>query len=349
MLRSDRLRLHCLASALCLSGALLLARPTLAESAPAELTPAQAQYRRAHEAMGNKDWDEARRLLLDLWGKSRTYDVAASLGQVEYQLQNYASGARYLNFAVSNLPPMEKAETVERFSTALGELKKRVGAVKLTVEPANANVLVDGAELDPSERAQVFLNPGAHTFEARANGGNSTAKTLDVVAGGSYALSLQVTAVTNGAPASDPLTPSPSPAPDAGATAANDESRSVIPIYAGAGLTVVGGTLAIIFGISADNAREDVDRYREETGPNGCSDGTAKPTTCESLEAAYDRQRRDATVSNVALGVTIGAAAGTLAYYFFWPKKTAASTGLHLRPSVAVDTTQGSLGLEGRF
>jgi hypothetical protein len=339
---------------LCLLAWGLAATPALAQAATTEPTPAQVQYRKAFEAMRDKDWVEARRLLLDLWDQARTYDVAATLGQVEYQLQNYAAGARYMSFAISNVPPMEKPETVARFRVALDELKTRVGTVKIQVLPASANVLVDGAALDPIEQQQVFLNPGAHTFEAREKGGNATAKTIDVTAGGTYAVSLHVAAppLALNEPSGAPP-PSTAPVADAAAApaAAEGQERSLVPIYVGAGVTAVSTTIAIVFGVNAASDNKDLEHYRAITGPNGCADGTADPEVCASADAAYHRQRRNATISNVALGVSIGAAAGTLAYYFFWPKKSAATTA-SLRPLVAIDVlggTRGTLGLEGTF
>src|SRR5881392_1321100 len=46
----------------------------------------RAQYRQAAQAINEKNWAEAHRLLTDLWNRKQTFDVAASLGQTEYQL-----------------------------------------------------------------------------------------------------------------------------------------------------------------------------------------------------------------------------------------------------------------------
>src|SRR5438105_10853574 len=66
---------------------------------------ANAQYRQAFAALSQRNWLEARRLLLPLWQKAHTWDVASGLGQAEFLLDNYATGATYTAFALANLPP----------------------------------------------------------------------------------------------------------------------------------------------------------------------------------------------------------------------------------------------------
>lgn len=323
-----------------------------AESAGSPSSPAYVQYRRAHEAIKQKDWLEARRLLLELWANSKTYDVAASLGQVEYQMKNYAAGARYLAFAVRNVPPMEKAETIARFNTALEEVKRHVGSVHVSVTPPNAEVSVDGALLETTAVPEIFLDPGTHTFEARVNGGDRTSKTLDVEAGGSYSVDLVVPGLPPSAEseptAAQPAAPVSAPPADVRPAPARSPERSMVPVYVGAGVTVVGATLAVVFGLAAKSDRDDLDRYRRHLGPDACS-GPRPAPDCSSAQAAYDHQRRDATVANIGIGVGATAAVATLAYYFLWPHSGASPSAAHIAPQLAVAPNAAHIGLSATF
>src|SRR5262245_26220100 len=96
---SSSLSFRPLAMALVLG--LTLPRPAVAEE-PATGDSPQLQYRRATEAFREKRFEEARALFLNLWTQSKSYDVASSLGLVEYQLKNYAEAAKYYTYAVAN-------------------------------------------------------------------------------------------------------------------------------------------------------------------------------------------------------------------------------------------------------
>src|SRR4051812_47810953 len=149
----------------------------LAVGAPALTVPTQAiaqesandanpQYRKAFDALAQKDWSEARRLLLPLWQKAQTWDVAAGLGQAEFLLQNYAAGATYTAFALANVPPKEKTKTAERLRAALAEMKEAVATVHIAVNEDGAEILVEDQPVGTSPLArEVYLNPGTHVLQ----------------------------------------------------------------------------------------------------------------------------------------------------------------------------------------
>src|SRR5450432_1423101 len=106
-------------ASLLLSGTVAIADPALAQptTGKSAVGSSQVRYREALDAFRKGQWPDARRLLLALWSEAHSYDVAVTLVQTEYQLGHYAAAARYLEFALVNIPPTEKL-------TAAGEYKK---------------------------------------------------------------------------------------------------------------------------------------------------------------------------------------------------------------------------------
>jgi hypothetical protein len=310
---------------------------------PAAAAPAQETYRRAHEAMNAKNWTEARRLLLELWGQAETYDVAASLGQVEYELGKYASGARFMAFAVDHIPPKEKPETVQRFKAAFEELKARVGAVRVSVSEAGASVRVDqeivGSSPLPSD---VFVEPGAHVFEARAGDGRRTEQKVDAIAGRTQVLNLVLPTV---AAAAGPSEASRTTPPDEGAPPAASDSpgKSMIPVYVAGGVAVTGLALGVGFTLAASSTTDDINSSSAAIGDRSCA-GTSPPAECTDLRDALETRDTQRNISYVSFGVAGGALVTGIAY-LLWPTSAASTTvGATWLPSGgALVTLRGAL------
>lgn len=313
--------------------------------ASAQVPSSQAQYRRAYDAIEKKRWPEARALLLELWSRSRTYDVAASLGQVEYQLKHYPAAAHYMAFAIANVAPKERPANVERYRQALAEISQLVATLRVSVDHASAEVFVNGEKVGVSPLAsEVFVEPGVHTLEARLGTDESVKKTLAVEAGESYSVALELGALDAETAAALSGQRSRRRASDAAPPGA-DAPRSLIPVYVGSAVTVLGASMAIGFGVAANSAEDDVRTLRRRLGPSGCADGTAAATDCDRVADAVDRQQSNATLSNVGLGVAAVAGLGTLGYWLFWPEPAHDVP----RPAVAFGTSDVHLSLVGTF
>jgi len=312
-----------------------------ASSTPA--TSAQVQYRKAHEAINAKNWNEARRLLLDLWTRSETYDVAASLGQVEYWLKNYASGARYLTFALRNLPPAEKPEMIEQLQAALDELKTKLGTVKVLVNESGAEVRVDGEVVGTSPLStNVYVDPGTHRFEARLANSSAESK-LDATAGQGYVVELTLQAVSSTA------TPGPE-APQEGAATVEPgpsdtaaDGKSPIPAYIAGGVAVLGLSSGIAFSIMAGNTTDRIESLQARVGQGGCS-GTTKSSACEELVDEVENRDAQRNIAYASFAVAGAAALGGVVY-LLWPSASPsrASVGVSRLPGGAFVTVRGRL------
>jgi hypothetical protein len=295
----------------------------------------QIQYRKAHDAMSAKRWEEARGLLLDLWRRGRTYDVAASLGQVEYWLQNYGAGARYIVFALEHLPPGEDADTVRRLHAGLAELKKHVGAIKIAVDEAGAEVRVDSELVGVSPLAsEIYVDPGVHRVEARSPNQPAVEAKVDTAVGESYSLELRT---ETSRPKADSATNADGPrAPNATVSAAVASQsalppeRSLVPVFVTGGLALacVGAGTALTLMAESDSAK--IQNLRGEVGPSGCRN--VQSAECTELRDVAQRRDLERNWSYAAFAAG-GAAVATGALYLLFPEarkgKTEVSVGLH--------------------
>lgn len=304
-----------------------VAAPAFAQALASD---ANVQYRKAFDALAQKNWPEARRLLLPLWQKSHTWDVAAGLGQSEFLLGNYAAGATYTAFALANLPPKEKASTAERLRAALGEMKEAVGTVLVTVNEDGAEILAEHELVGSSPLArEVYLNPGPRLLEARLANGTLSKQTLQVEAGKSYRVALIVdtplaqrqAALAAQAPATR------ASAADARAPLHDDGARpNWAPVLVSGGLAVAALAIGTGFALDASSAKSDGSKFlsvaEAEFGSNPCapSKGAGSPS-CQSIHSAEDRRKSSNTVSTISFvssGVFALAAVGS---YFLWTKQ----------------------------
>lgn len=326
-----------------LSALIFTRAAAVSAESPLDPASAQARYRRAYEAIQKKQWAEARLLLLDLWQRARTYDVAASLGQVEYQLGNHAPAAEYMAFAVEHIPPKESPANVERYRRALGELRKLVGTLRISLNPPEAALFVDGKPI-PAGAGEIFVAPGVHVLEARVPPHRGSSTKVALLAGEERSVELDV--ATEPAEAVSPIdTPEPTPPPEP----ESKRERNLIPVYVGGGLIALGVGAAVGFGIAADDATSEASELRRQIGPTGCADGSAEPADCRAAEDALDRQHDYATLSTVGIGVAVASGLATLGYVLFWPDPADERAAVTLRPQFAVGAESGSVSMTGSF
>ncbi|MFT3925308.1 MAG: tetratricopeptide repeat protein [Myxococcales bacterium] len=137
----------------------------------------------AVQAHGRRDFLEARAYFERA---HRIYPNARSLrglGHVEFELGNYVKAVKYLSASLgSQVRPLDPP-LAARVEKLLLDAKARVGAVRLMVSPATAVVSLDGSDvIDPSGTV-LYLAPGDHVFEFRAQQRLSERRELRVEGG----------------------------------------------------------------------------------------------------------------------------------------------------------------------
>jgi len=300
-------------------------------------------------------------LLLPLWEKKHTWDVAVGLGKAEWYLGNHAAGATYMAFAVANIPPKEKTRAVEGLRTALNEMKGSVGTVLVSVSKDHAEVLVDGRLVGNSPlETDVFLEPGQHVLQARLGNAVSSPATVDVQAGKTYNLALLIEAPPKPAvaavPASPPAEkPAESPPIEKTPPEANqdDGGGSVQPrtiaLVAGASVTAIAAGVGIAYAIKASSHSSDAKNIGAGLGPEECSNPMgASISKCSELADAYSSRDSASRVEAVSFAIAGGAAVATAVIYFAWPRREHLNaSSLQVTPIAASHT--GGLMFTGSF
>ncbi len=320
---------------------------TSSESAAA----ARAQYRKAYEALNQKRWPEARRLLRELWSTTQTHDVASSLSQAEAALGNRAEAAQLLALAIARVPPKDPIGILNKYHAALAELRGQVGSVRITGMDRSAELRVDGnaVQLEPPSK-EIFLEPGEHVIEARLDAERGVQRRALAVAGQSQDLSLES---SGPAAAAEVSAPAPAPPPsaeqvDVGVPPVQPEprGRTLVPVYVASGVAALGLGLGTAFGFGAKNSSADSEAAAKRVGRNGCADGTASPSDCDAARQALRDQRRYSTLANVGW-ITAALGASVAITWLVWPEtKRSDATA---RASLAVTPSGAALGVTGAF
>ncbi|HEV8548840.1 MAG TPA: PEGA domain-containing protein, partial [Polyangiaceae bacterium] len=175
--------------------------PLMVQAQPRDAAARRTAYLDAKTAIVAKDWTKAQRILNELWAESQTYDVALGLGQAELNLAQYMRAAEHLGFALSNLPPRESPELRARAEELMNLAKAQLSSVRVTVDPAGAEVLVDGQSVGRAPLgAEVPVEVGQHVISARQPGYDTADVRVDALSGQVHPVELHLSLAAGLAP-----------------------------------------------------------------------------------------------------------------------------------------------------
>jgi hypothetical protein len=312
-------------------------------SAPAKPAPESAEDRAAHAlSAGNKAFREGRfadaeRAYLEAFTVKKGYDIAGNLGAAELAQGKLREGAQHLAITLRMFPITGEPAVRERMQQAFDQCRSGVGAVRVEVDVRGAQVLVDGTPYGEAPLVDdVFVDPGEHTFEARAEGYTAATQRVTVDRGGAAVVKL-------------PLAPLPAKVVVVPATP--PRRRSVVPGISLAALSVVGFTGGAAFLAASLGKRSDARAQGGVIlgGRGSCVAGAGNydAARCPTLLATA---RADDVLHDVAVGAFVmgSAAAVATAGYFLWPR-LAPSSGDKVRFTPVLGAEGGGAVLSGSF
>lgn len=332
-------------SFLLIAAHLVVARPGQAQAGDQQTR--HETFLRGVRAGDAKDWATALAIFQGLWNQEKSHDVAVSLGQAELQLKFYRQAAEHLAFGVRNAPPNEEPSRVKRAQHMFELARKEVGTIELHVNPAKAEVLVDGtlAATDPLP-SELFIDPGSHVVEAQSSGYKTARQTIEAVAGQRNDVELNLAADENSGPppASSPTSSTPpaslpaeNDTPDQSHETGPNGARTAV-LVAGAGVTVVALGIGIGYALRGSSAGSDADDARAhatvEFGIAPCATSAGQHSAaCDSLRSALDRRETSDRIANTSFLIAGVAGVSTALIFALWPAHRNPQTGRALRMS----------------
>jgi hypothetical protein len=121
----------------------------------------------------------------------KSHDIAANLGLVELKLGKHRDAAEHLAFALRHSPPSDGESIRTKIRQRLDEAMASVGTLRVKAGVPGAEIVIDGTVVgtEPLE-GEVFVEPGAHTIEARLVGYKGAPQAVTVAKGQSVDVAL---------------------------------------------------------------------------------------------------------------------------------------------------------------
>ncbi|WP_441288954.1 PEGA domain-containing protein [Sorangium sp. KYC3313] len=361
-----------------LTVATLIADPDIAAAQPPSAAPgtapasaadaakrAEALVDKAKSLYLERKYQEAEEALLVAWELNPTFDVAYNLGNTEYQLKKHKEAATYLSFALRNWPLLKAvAKLKPRAEQWLAESRAQVGALKVSVTVAGAEVLVDGKNVGRAPlEGEVFVDPGEHRVEATHLDYEPASQTVGVAKGGTAEAKLAITPVKAAPRASAGTTPDGGTSA-AGATAGGSvmgqppagpvepqppPKKNWVPVIALGAASAVGLGVGIGMTVASSNARSEADAQRAailSQGPGCVHAPSDVASACSAFEEKAGRAGTFGTGAIVAYAASGALAAGALVYAL-WPHSSASSNAVGVLPTAWVAQGETGLGVVG--
>jgi hypothetical protein len=333
-------------------------------AAGADDSQRRAAFRQGVAAIQAEKWDEALAIYRKLWEEEPTYDVALSLGQVELNLKAFRDAAEHLDFGVRNIPPREEPAVSTRARHMLDLARNEVAAVRIVVDRADAEVLVDGRAVGKSPlKSEVFVDPGPHTIVGRSSGSTPIEQAIQATAGKATTLKLVFgdksgsagvtpTSSNGQAGAPPPTTASSALRADAADSGSGGSGLRTAVLISGVAVTAIAAAVTITFAFQGASASSDAEDARARAtaryGGDPCSTAAGSTSAeCNDLASALDRRSNANGIANAALFVGVVAGVSTVATFLLWPNRRERERALRIVPHAGY--ARGGAVLTGSF
>jgi len=284
---------------------------------------AQSEEAGEHFARGRELYDEGdfQASLIEFkraYAKEPHFQVLFNIGQVQYQLGDYASAKKtleqYLEDGGDKIEPGRRQAT----SNDIARLAKRVATVEITVNVPGATVTVDDVERGSTPLdGPIDISAGRRRIKARKDGYVEAEEVVDIAGGDAAAVSLELREL-GGSP---PLVPE-----------GNDTEEGLDAPWGAWTVTAAFGAGSLVFGLLALSANSQLD------------DALSAPTTTDEVDRIRTRMIAFSVVTDVMLLGT--AVAGGVALYITITGGEDEQDG---GEEVSLGVGPGSLHLRGTF
>ena len=257
----------------------------------ARMEEAQNHFQRGKELYDENDFSAALTEMKRAYEIVPNYRLLYNIGQVSYQLQDYASAlrsfSRYLQEGQGEISSSRRDE-VQR---EIDKLRRRVATLRITTRPTQAEISVDDVPVGRTPLSEpVLVNAGRRRVTASLAGHEPVSRVVEVAGQDTLNVDLQF----SDAPSDRPVTTRPSDS--AVSTSAVEVAKKAEPLPAWVPWGVTGA-LAVgtaVTGGLAGSASNDLKTKLATLG-----------TTRAELDAAKSRTQSLALVTDILGGVTL--------------------------------------------
>ncbi|WP_437304403.1 hypothetical protein [Sorangium sp. So ce388] len=269
-------------------------------------------------------------------------EIAGELGLCELALKQYRAAAEHLAWSLEqrNVLPLQLQL---RFEAGQRNAAPHVATFYLSVEPPDAEVLIDGKPIStPARTYRLFLEPGQHMVRTRLAGHEEAFASFDAQAGKPTTISLQVPrAVTQAAvPAKDAATVTREAKRSArGAQASSVAPSSMASTLRIAGAALAGTTMLAGGGFLMWSAYTQDELHARATALRGAdreADRCARPDAPRACSELRDLQEKRDLLRQVGwVSLATGGALGALTLVsLFVDRASPSSDGVRIVPTV---------------
>ncbi|XXX77402.1 hypothetical protein WMF30_01335 [Sorangium sp. So ce134] len=272
--------------------------------AAGQWTEAQTAYKAALEAIDATSGTE-----------KESAEIAGELGLCELALRKYRDAAEHLAWSLERRKVLSRAQQ-KKFGDGLAKAESFVATLYLSVDPPDAEVLIDGTLIGrPRRTYALFFEPGKHMVRARARGREEAFQSLDARAGTETSMTIQLPrAAVSSAGEDAPAGPARKAATDA--QGARTAARAPAPRASwpgtlrigGVALTTatagVGAVLLLRAHVVHTNLQEaNIARREQGWAPDACRAASA-PAACRDIQAQVKERNLFATLGKVSLATS---------------------------------------------
>jgi tetratricopeptide (TPR) repeat protein len=139
--------------------------------------------RGALAAFDAKNWSEARRMFSTAHALQPSARTLRGLGMVAFEMGEYVEARQLLREALDDPRRPLEAELRADTEALLGRTRALLARVRLNIEPAGAELTLDGKPLARPTPRELWMKAGRHALEARAPGHRSRLFPITAAAG----------------------------------------------------------------------------------------------------------------------------------------------------------------------
>lgn len=263
-----------------------------AQPSKANQDKAATRFKKGYELFREGDFEAALIEFRRAYDLAPNYAVLYNIGQVYYQLQDYAGALKaleqYLEDGGAKVPAKRRA-SVEK---DIEKLKSRVGTLAITTNVDGAEIAIDDVVVGTTPLDEpILVSAGRRKVAATKDGRMPVRKVVEVAGEEEQSLKLDLPELAKGQPSVVYVEgedgDSPKPPPDGG------EESGEIPWVAW-GITGGFGVATGVFAVITVVSESDLTTTREDA-----------PATTEDLDSASTQTTAFAAVTDVLLAATV--------------------------------------------